>query len=414
MIHRAEKISGQVVIPDHTIRINHQPFPIPVEDGSAYGGNHSRSARLRADRGITGLYVHVPFCDGKCAYCAFYSVRYEPVLADRYLDSLERELATALPLTPETIYIGGGTPSVLSARQVDRLCRLLRAGVATHRLVEWTMEINPGSVDAEKASILAAAGVNRVSLGAQSFNDRILKILGRRHTAADIVKAVTILRAAGIGHIGLDLIACVPGCTRALWRKTLRQAVTLAPRHVSVYALTNEEGTRLNRLLERRMTALLPEAAQLAMLDLAETELTRAGFSRYEISNYAQAGFECRHNAACWRGEQYVGLGPAAASHVGLKRGINRADVRAYMAAIETGHSPPCDVEVLTPALKRQEQVIFGLRMAAGIAVSMASEYEAALNALRTDGLVNLRAGHWVLTARGRNLADYVAVELIR
>ena len=126
---------------------------------------------------IIGLYVHVPFCDGKCAYCAFYSVRYKPALADRYLDGLERELAAALPFAPETIYIGGGTPSMLSVRQIDRLCRLLREGVDTRRLVEWSVEINPGSVDAAKAAVLAAAGVNRVSLGAQSFDDRILKTL---------------------------------------------------------------------------------------------------------------------------------------------------------------------------------------------------------------------------------------------
>lgn len=369
---------------------------------------------MRYVRNTTGIYVHVPFCDGKCAYCAFYSVRYEPALADRYLDSLERELAASLPLAPETIYIGGGTPSVLSVRQIDRLCRLLRDGVATRRLVEWTIEINPGSVDAEKAAALAAAGVNRVSLGAQSFDDRILKTLGRRHAAADTVQAVAILRAAGIENIGLDLIACVPGCARAIWRATLRQAVALAPRHISVYALTNEEGTRLSRAIGRGAAALLSDEAQLAMLDLAETELTQAGFGRYEISNYAQSGFECRHNMACWRGEEYHGIGPAAASHVGLKRWTNQSDLSAYLAAIEVCRNPPRDIEVLTPALKRQERVIFGLRMAEGIALSIAPEYTHALERLRADGLMDLRDGRWVLTARGRNLADYVAVELMR
>jgi len=368
---------------------------------------------MRSVRNITGLYVHVPFCDGKCAYCAFYSVRYEPALADRYLAALARELDEFEPPAPETIYIGGGTPSVLSVRQLATLCRMLRSRVAARRLVEWSVEINPGSLDAEKAAVLAAAGVNRVSLGAQSFDDRILQTLGRRHAAADTVKAVTILRAAGIANIGLDLIACVPGCARALWRKTLRQAVALAPRHVSVYALTSEEGTRLSRLLGRGKTALLTDDAQLAMLDLAETELARAGFGRYEISNYARKGFACRHNVACWRGEEYIGLGPAAASHVGLRRWTNRPSVHAYLAAFEAGRSPPRDVETLTPVLKRQEQVIFGLRMAEGVAPAMAREYRPALDVLRADGLVDLRVGRWRLTARGRNLADYVAVELM-
>lgn len=369
---------------------------------------------MRSARDITGLYVHVPFCDGKCAYCAFYSVRYAPALADRYLDGLERELAAALPLAPETIYIGGGTPTALSARQLTRLCRLIRDHVGVRRLSEWSVEINPGSVDAEKAAVLAAAGVNRVSLGAQSFDDRILHTLGRRHVAADTVKALAILRAAGIANIGLDLIACVPGCTRALWRKTLRQAVELATQHMSVYALTNEEGTRLNRAIGRGTTALLSEKAQLAMLDLAEAELTRTGFDRYEISNYARGSFACRHNVACWRGEQYVGIGPAAASHVGLKRWTNCADVHAYLKAIEAGGNPPRDVEVLTPELKRQERVIFGLRMAEGVTVDLASDYKDELGALQADGLVDLHAGRWMLTVRGRNLADYVAVELMQ
>ena len=186
-----------------------------------------------------------------------------------------------------------------------------------------------------------------------------------------------------------------------------------------MYALTNEEGTRLSRAIGQGSVALLSENAQLAMLDLAETELTHAGFGqagfvRYEISNYARSGFECRHNMACWRGEEYIGLGPAAASHVGLKRWTNRANVRAYLAAIEAGLSPPRDVERLTPALKRQERVIFGLRMAEGIAADIASEYKHVLNALRADGLVDLYDGRWKLTARGRNLADYVAVELMQ
>jgi oxygen-independent coproporphyrinogen III oxidase len=367
-----------------------------------------------ARKSITGLYAHVPFCDGKCAYCAFYSVLYEPALADRYLDGLEHEPAASLSLAPQTIYIGGGTPSVLSVRQIERLCRLLRDRVDTRRIVEWTMEINPGSVNAVKAKILAAAGVNRVSLGAQSFDDRILRTLGRRHTAADTVRAVAILRNAGIVNIGLDLIACVPGCTRALWRKTLRQTAALAPQHVSVYALTNEEGTRLNHLISRGSTVLLSCETQLAMLNLAETELAHSGFKRYEISNYALSGFECRHNVACWRGEEYIGLGPAAASHVALKRWTNQADVSAYLAAIKAGRNPPRDVEKLTPALKRQELVIFGLRMADGVAADIAPEYTPALERLRADGLMDLSGGRWKLTARGRNLADYVAVELIR
>lgn len=363
---------------------------------------------------ITGLYVHVPFCDGKCSYCAFYSIRYSPWRSARYLDALEQELACAGKLAPKTIYLGGGTPSVLSVRELESLLRLLRKRVSLRRLREWTIEINPGSLDAEKVSVLMASGVNRFSLGAQSFDERILKWLERRHRVADTVKTVKLLRDAGAGNISLDLIAGVPGLTRAIWRKTLLSALTLEPNHISAYALTNEEGTRLNRRLQQGKTKLLPEEKQLTALDLAETILTAAGFRRYEISNYAKSGFECLHNVACWRGEEYIGLGPAAASHVGLERWTNRPDLSAYCAALATGEQPPRDVEKLTPASKRQERVIFGLRLAEGIAVDIAAEHTEALSALQAEGLVARRDSRWVLTRRGVNLADYVAVELIK
>ncbi|MBI2437291.1 MAG: radical SAM family heme chaperone HemW [Lentisphaerae bacterium] len=389
---------------------------------------------------ITGLYVHVPFCDGKCSYCAFYSERYQPALAENYLEALARELARAGPLAPETIYLGGGTPSALSVGQLERLGQMLRERISPRRLREWTIEINPGSLDAEKAATLTALGINRFSIGAQSFNDHILQTLGRRHAAADTVKTVKLLRAAGAKNISLDLIAGVPGCPRALWRETLLSALALAPNHISVYALTNEEGTRLNRRVQQRRMKLFSEEEQLLRLDMAEALFSASGFKRYEISNYAQRGFECRHNLGCWRGEEYIGLGPSAASHVGLKRWTNSANLSAYLAAFArrqrwkrsdslpavaapqalqaggqtAGRTPPRDVEKLTPALKRQDQVIFGLRMAEGISADTASGYEEALATLKADGLVTQQGARWVLTARGRNLADYVAVELIR
>ncbi|MBI2440350.1 MAG: radical SAM family heme chaperone HemW [Lentisphaerae bacterium] len=363
---------------------------------------------------ITGLYVHVPFCDGKCGYCAFYSVRYQEALAEDYLDALERELAAAGPLAPETIYLGGGTPSVLTASQLERLLRMLLAKISLSRLLEWTIEINPGSLDAAKAAVLTALGVNRFSLGAQAFDDRVLQTLGRRHAAADTAKAVALLRKAGARNLNLDLIAGMPDCPRALWQQTLLSALALSPEHISVYALTNEEGTRLNRRWRQGKMKLLSEEEHLHRLDMAEALLAASGFKRYEISNYARDGFECRHNLACWRGEEYIGLGPAAASHVGMKRWTNCADLKAYGAALARGRRPPRAVEKLTPALKRQDQVIFGLRLAEGITPETASGYEESLATLQVAGLVERPNGRWQLTARGRNLADYVAVELIR
>lgn len=365
---------------------------------------------------INGLYVHIPFCDGKCGYCAFYSVPYDCRLADRLLAALEKDLllSRAAGLVPAmaTIYIGGGTPSILSAGQLERLCGIIQP-CAGKGGVEWTVEINPGSITAEKLAVLVRAGVNRISLGAQSFDDRVLKKLGRRHAAADVLQAVKLILRAGVKNFGLDLIAGVPGFGAKVWRHTLEQAVALAPRHVSVYALTAEEGSRLRGAIGRGEAALLSDDEQLAALALAETVLTAAGYARYEISNYARPGFECRHHCACWRGGEYLGLGPAAASHAGLARWTNRPDLSAYLEALEQGKLPPRESDPLNPALKALERIVFGLRMAEGISAETAGHYESVLRDLERKGLTVFSGTRWSLTARGRQVADAVAVELL-
>lgn len=366
----------------------------------------------------SGLYVHIPFCDGKCGYCAFYSVPYDAALADRLLAALEKELALSMKETgiapaPATVYIGGGTPSILSSVQLERLCGVLKSFAAVAAPLEWTVEMNPGSVTAAKLAVLVRAGVNRISLGAQSFHDGVLKRLGRRHAAADIARSVEQVRQAGVTNIGLDLIAGVPGFDAAVWRETLEQTIALAPRHISVYALTNEEGTRLNQAIGRGEMALVSDEAQLAALDAAETRLTAAGYVRYEISNYARPGFECRHHCECWRGGEYLGIGPAAASHAGLERWTNRPDLAGYLAALEKGRPPPRERDPLTPAIKTMERIVFGLRMAEGVSAETAAPCEAVLGQLRDEGLVELRQRRWRLTPRGRHLADYAAVELM-
>lgn len=367
---------------------------------------------------LASLYVHIPFCAGKCGYCAFYSIPYDVELADRFLAVLEQELIlavkdTGVVLAADTVYIGGGTPSVLSAPQLERLGKLLQPCLSVAAPLEWTVEMNPGSVTSEKLTVLVAAGVNRISLGAQSFDDAVLKTLGRRHIAADIFQSVDRIRQAGVVNIGLDLIAGVPGFDEKVWRNTLEQSVALMPRHVSVYALTDEEGTRLNRAISRGKTALLSDEQQLAALDAAEAVLTAADYQRYEISNYARPGFECRHHGACWRGGEYLGIGPAAASHLGLERWTNCPDLTRYLEALERNYLPPRERDLLTPELKAMERLVFGLRMAAGVGMETTADSEPVLRRLQGDGLVDLCDQRWVLTHQGRHLADYVAVELM-
>lgn len=378
--------------------------------------NSSTSLRPGAPPEPAGIYVHVPFCDGKCVYCAFYSVMLEPALADRWLAALESEMrrcALPEPVETGTIYVGGGTPTILGSKRIERLCSGLRRRFPLRRNGEWSIEANPGTLTRETLEALAAAGVNRLSLGAQSFDDRVLLRLGRRHTAADIFRAFELAREAGFRNIGLDLIACVPGVGPRTWQRTLDSAVALRPEHVSVYALTFEEGSRL---CARRPGARLrakPDREQLNDLRRAEKALSQAGFRRYEISNYARPGFECRHNTACWRGEDYLGFGPAAASCSGLLRWANAPDLASYLAALEGGGDPPREFDELTPRIRAAERLIFGLRMLEGVPLEAVGGFERKLEPLREQRLVEIKDGRWRMSRRGLDLADAIAVELL-
>lgn len=372
---------------------------------------------------IDGLYVHVPFCDGKCHYCAFYSVPYDRDLAEAWLASLTKERQQALeqygllPLT--SIFMGGGTPSLLPPDQMERLLLSLRS-MGQGAALEWTSEANPGSLSLETLTMMKAFGVNRISLGVQAMTDPVLSQLGRRHSVADIYAAVHAIQQSGITNWGLDLIACIPGVTERDWQNTLEAALKLEPKHISVYALTQEEGTRLGRDCEAGVTALLDDDGQLRMLDVAEATLSAAGFVRYEISNYARPGFECQHNLSCWRGNNYLGLGCAAASRVGDQRWTNRADINSYIAGDR--HQ---DRETLSPITDAVERLVFGLRMSEGINLDeilritgtvqtpQAVIWEKNLERLGRDQLLERLSNHWRLTPKGRALADHVAVELM-
>ncbi|MDO9543292.1 MAG: radical SAM family heme chaperone HemW [Kiritimatiellia bacterium] len=364
---------------------------------------------------VKGFYVHAPFCDGKCFYCAFYSLPYESELAKRYIRALAVELKEYPPLNVETIYFGGGTPSLLSLSELEILCNLIKKtiSVVSLSLKEWTVECNPRSLDAEKLALMAKAGVNRISLGAQSFDDSVLKWLGRRHNVADIYEAAQMIKSAGFDNFSLDLIACIPGFKADVWRRTLDAAVALEPKHVSVYALTKEERTSLAKSVAQGQVMLLTEDEEIEALKTAADILADADYQRYEISNYSKSGYECLHNLSCWRGEEYIGLGPAAASLVGLKRWTNLPDLEKYLAVLEGGEKPPRAMDVLDEKLRQIEKVVFGLRMSEGISEATGKICEKTLRDLNNEGLVLNADGCWRLTERGFWLADYVGAELL-
>ena len=375
------------------------------------------------------VYIHVPFCSGKCSYCAFYSLPAASAAISGYLSALaaELDLRTGGHSTPkvETIYCGGGTPSVLSAADWRTLAAMLHRRFDLRALREWTVEANPGTLPPAKLRVLHDAGVTRISLGVQAWDDKTLRLLGRRHTVGDVPRTVAAIRASGIRRLGIDLIAALPGVSLSAWKQTLRQVLELGPDHVSVYALSVEPGTRLRRAVVAGEVAVPDEHAQLRALRVAEDVLGEAGLVRYEISNFARPGGECLHNLTFWRGGDYIGFGPAAASRCGPRRWTNRADLNAYLNTLQHGRLPPRTVERLDPGKDFAERLAFAFRLAEGVAPRELAERTlcakesmnaqlAVLDSLRHAGLLRRHGAAWLATARGRDLADAIAAAILQ
>ncbi len=304
------------------------------------------------------LYVHVPFCRGKCSYCAFYSLGASSLDGRRsYFERLEQELRQGARNCAllQSVFVGGGTPSALTAPELKRLAELITDAFPLAPDCEWTVEANPESLDEEKIALLAAYGVNRLSFGVQSFSPRLRQMIGRRGSPERLGELLDAARRHGIRRCNLDFIYAIPGQTLADWEADLRQALALAPTHVSTYALTIEEGTRL-----AGQNLAPSEDDFLAMWDAAEAILGGVGFRRYEISNFALAGEACRHNLEVWRGGSYLGCGPAAASFDGVGRSANRADLGEWL------QGRPPRREVLPPAEQAAEILAFGMRLTDG------------------------------------------------
>ena len=359
------------------------------------------------------LYVHVPFCASKCRYCAFRSDPAPPPDAVRaYLRLLPREIALRglSGERPDTVYVGGGTPSLLGPEGVAELLGALPrpAGEA-----EVTVECNPGDVTPALARALAGAGATRVSLGVQSFSDRALCWLGRRHDVARARAAFATLRGAGFRSLSIDLIAALPGEPEGEFAASLREAASLAPDHASVYVLSVEPGTPLARDGVRPA----PDEAALAAVAAAAEALGAAGLERYEVSNYARPGFECRHNLAVWRGEDYAGVGPAAWSREGLVRRGNGGDFAAWRAALEAGRLPPAEVTAVPAAADEAERFATRARLASFDGPDASTEAGRrrldALRRLAAAGAVRAgRGGRWSLTGRGFEVSDAIMAEL--
>ena len=368
-----------------------------------------------------GLYVHIPFCPQRCPYCAFTILTGHTAFYDRYVEAVCAEMRSWHALVYrgplQTVFFGGGTPSVLAPAQIQRMLDTAAATFGIAPEAEITLEANPTTADTQKFSAFHTSGCNRLSLGVQSFNDADLKTLGRWHSAADAEVAYSAARRAGFANVNLDVIFSIPGAPRQHWQATVHKLLTLAPEHISTYALTIEEGTRFARRHHHgRLTPVSEEDDAWAYTWVRDT-LAAAGYEHYEVSNFARSGLRSRHNWGYWHGTDYLGVGLSAHSLLNGQRHWNRRALQAYLTAVEAGCAPCEGVEHLDPVAARHERLWLQLRTCEGITLQ-APELQTLLSAPKFQamleaGLVHLQALRLRLTPSGFLLADAIGVEVL-
>ena len=366
---------------------------------------------------MSGIYAHIPFCKSRCIYCGFYSTTLLS-LQDEYVDAMLRELDNRRDYLPDepvtTIYIGGGTPSMLSSHNLSRLCFSLK-DFAGESLEEFTVECNPDDITPELASLLYSLGVNRVSMGAQTFSDERLAVIHRRHKAHQVKEAVENLRNAGIRNISIDLMFGFPDETVENWKCDIEQALSLGVQHISAYSLMYEEGTPLYKLLEEGKIKEISEDVSLEMYETLITLLTQAGYEHYEISNFALSGYRSKHNSSYWKRVPYLGIGAAAHSYNLTSRQWNASDVKLYIK----GDNIIEDCELLDNIEQHNDLITTALRTREGIDIDSLSETDKlfltkAANKSIEQGNLIIENNHLHLTRKGLFISDAVMVELIR
>lgn len=372
-----------------------------------------------AQNQFNGLYIHLPFCHQKCFYCSFVvSVGHENKIDD-YLGCLEKEAETHQGEPVTSIYLGGGTPTLLDAAQLDKLCGMIRSVFQlSAENLEWTIEGNPEKLSSDKIRILKDHGVNRFSLGIQSLNDKHLKYLGRNHDADTAVKTFHRLREEGVRNISTDLMFGFPDQTIEELKEDIKRIAALGSEHLSLYALTIEEKTRFHT----RNVKLPNDIVQAEFYSVVMEELRRVGFSQYEISNFAKPGFESQHNINYWMSGNYIGLGVGAHAHRDGRRYWNGSNVFQYMQKVREGQSPVEGEEILTSQQRLGEAMIFGLRMNQGIDMAeLQNRYQVVLEDSKqerlekfiAEGLLYREENQLCATDQGRLVLDEIAVYLV-
>ena len=380
---------------------------------------------------VSSLYVHVPFCAHKCEYCAFYSEASNGDVTNRYVRALVRELElVAHDLKPQTIFFGGGTPSLLTLRQWEEILRAMER-LNLLGAEEWTVECNPATVSLDKAKLLRSFGVNRISMGVQSLDENLLDRLGRIHSREMVFKSFDILRAAGFDNVNIDLMFAIPGQTMDVWRDTLREATALGSEHLSSYEVIYEEDTALYAQLKAGEFSVDEELA-CAMYEELLASAERSGFHQYEIANFARnIGGEfkevpdraCRHNVNYWRGGNFYGLGPSASGYVRGNRTKNWSNTQMYCEQLEQGKRAIESSENLPPLARAGEIAAFGLRMNAGWPLAefkrqtgfdLQEHWQPEMRQMIHLGYGRLDEERFQLTAQGLRYADWAAEQFLK
>ncbi len=377
---------------------------------------------------MAGLYIHIPFCTHACPYCDFSFELLKDGRVDRLLAALETEAGRRGRESPwpdstiDTVFLGGGTPTCLTDRQLDRVFGMIHGFFRVDPDAEVTVEANPETVRISKLQRLRELGVNRLSIGVQSFSDDILRRLGRRHTADQAEEAIVLAREAGFENVNLDLMFGVPGQAASHWTDTLERTVSLDPEHVSVYGLTIEPGTKFARMEEEGTLDLPDEAGHVACYYQALDRLAAAGYRHYEVSNLSKPGFACRHNVSCWNGGDYLGLGPSAHSHLAGRRLANSRSLADYLSAMdEWGEAIDMD-ETLSVEERIHEYILLRLRSVEGMDTRVfrdrfgddaMGKRDPAIHTLAEEGLLAERGARIRLTRKGLALADSVCAYLM-
>ena len=380
---------------------------------------------------FTRLYIHIPYCRQKCPYCAFFSQEQTGDDLALYAELLRQEMSLAAENSAQhhqldSVYFGGGTPSLMDPHQVEGLIQQARDLFGLAAKAEVTLEANPGTVAFQRLADFRQAGITRLSLGIQSFDDRMLRSLGRIHTAQQAREAFTEARRAGFENIGIDLIHALPGQTGAMWLAELQQALQLSPEHVSIYGLTIEDDTPFAEQFADDIPLLPDEDLAAEMFEMADDLLETSGYEHYEIANYARAGFRSRHNSGYWKRDGYLGLG--AGAHSFLRdaghgtRFSNVADLEEYRTSLENGILPRRDVMPLSRPDAMAEHLFLGLRMSAGVqpnvferefGTRLQDVFGPKLTMLQGQGLLTETRSGICLTRRGMLLSNRVFQEFL-